>query len=107
MSILIDTNVLLRAAQVNHPQYQTAVDAVALLRQTGEEVCLVAQDLYEFWTAATRPINVNGLGWPVSQAESEIQRLKSIYLIHDDIPAIYPEWERLVVKYQVVGKNAH
>lgn len=50
---------------------------------------------------------MNGLGWPVSEAESEIQRLKSIYPIYDDIPAIYPEWERLVVKYQVVGKNAH
>ncbi len=107
MSILVDTNVLLRAAQLGHPHNQAAVNAVARLRQAEESLCLFPQNIYEFWVTGTRPIDVNGLAWTVSQAEAEVTKLKSIYLFHEDVPAIFPAWERLVVKYQIVGKSAH
>jgi predicted nucleic acid-binding protein len=34
-------------------------------------------------------------------------RLKSIFPLLPDTPAIYPAWESLVVRYQVSGKPAH
>jgi hypothetical protein len=50
--ILLDTNILARSAQPAHSQYQTAVDAVAVLRLQGETLCLVPQVLYEYWSGA-------------------------------------------------------
>jgi predicted nucleic acid-binding protein len=34
-------------------------------------------------------------------------RLKSIFPILPDTPALYPAWEDLVVQHQVIGKAAH
>lgn len=45
MRILLDTNVLLRSAKQDHPQYQVSVDASELLRQRGHELLIVPQVL--------------------------------------------------------------
>ena len=42
-----------------------------------------------------------------ADAEGEIARLKQLFALLEDTPAIFPAWERLVVQYQVRGKNAH
>jgi predicted nucleic acid-binding protein len=34
-------------------------------------------------------------------------RLKSMFPLLPDTPAIYPVWESLVIQYQVSGKPAH
>ena len=107
MSILLDTNILTRAAQPHHPMHQPAVNAVATLRQRGEALYLAPQNLYEFWVVATRPPGENGLGWDVVQAQLESNQLKGMFRILDETPAILPEWERLVGHYQVKGKNGH
>jgi hypothetical protein len=62
MSTLVDTSVVTRCAQPTHPLCQPAADALTLLRQQGEELCLVPQNFYEFWVVATRPTAQNGLG---------------------------------------------
>jgi predicted nucleic acid-binding protein len=107
MTTLLDTNILTRAAQPHHPMHQPAVDAVATLRQGGEILYLVPQNLYEFWVVATRPPGENGLGLDVAQAQTELNQLKAMFHILDETPTILPEWERLVGHYQVKGKNGH
>lgn len=107
MRILLDTNLLLRSAQTAHPMYQPAVDAVAALRAQGEVLCLVPQNLYEFWVVCTRPLSVNGLGKSAAEAAAELNNLKVFFTFLDDTPAVYPEWERLVTAHSVLGKNAH
>jgi predicted nucleic acid-binding protein len=107
MTTLVDTNVLTRSAQPHHSMHRQAVDAVAMLRQRGEDLCLAPQNRYEFWVVATRPLGENGLGWAVGQAQSELSQLKALYGILIDTPDILPEWERLVLHYQVKGKNGH
>jgi predicted nucleic acid-binding protein len=107
MNVLLDTNTLLRMAEPRHPMSNAAVEAAASLLGSGENLCLVPQNLYEFWVVATRPVAQNGLGLSASQAEPELTKLKNRFTIYDDMPAIRPTWEQLVVKYQVVGKNAH
>jgi hypothetical protein len=54
MSVLLDTNLLTRSAQPGHPMYQDAVEAIDALQQQGETLCIVPQNLYEFWVVATR-----------------------------------------------------
>jgi hypothetical protein len=36
-----------------------------------------------------------------------VARLKGIFFLLPDTPAIYVAWESLVVQYQVIGKPAH
>lgn len=107
MNTFVDTNILIRTAQVNHPMHRAAEDAAAELRQQGDTLHLVPQNLYEFWVVATRPAVQNGLGLTPAQAQVEYARLKTLFTLLDDIPAILPQWEQLVARHQVSGKNAH
>jgi predicted nucleic acid-binding protein len=107
MNTLLDTNILTRAAQPGHSMYQLAVDAVAEVRRQGDTLCIVPQNLYEFWVVCTRPTAQNGLGMLSTQAQAELTQLKALFSLLDDTPAIYPQWEQLVTQYQVHGKNAH
>jgi predicted nucleic acid-binding protein len=56
---------------------------------------------------ATRPLSQNGLGLSITDATSELMRLKSMFPLLPDTPAIYPVWENLVIQYRVSGKPAH
>ncbi len=56
---------------------------------------------------ATRPVSQNGLGLSTSEAAAELARLKSMFPLLADTPAIYPVWESLVIQYRVSGKPAH
>jgi len=107
VTFLVDTNVLLRSAEPDHIMYGDAVGATSLLLGQGEKLYIAPQNLIEFWNVYTRPINRNGLGRTVAAAKAEIDRLKSLFPIIDDLPAIYPEWERLVFTYSVKGVQVH
>jgi hypothetical protein len=107
MKTLVDTNILARAAEPSHLMYRLAVDSVAELRCQGETLCLVPQNLYEFWVVCTRPAALNGLGMSFAGAQAELARIKTLFTLLDDTPAIFPQWEQLVIQYQVQGKNAH
>lgn len=84
-----------------------AVNAINLLRSQGEQLHSVPQNLIEFWSVYTRPIERNGLGRTVTEAQAEINRLKTLFPLLLDTSAIYEEWERLVVVYAVRGVNVH
>jgi predicted nucleic acid-binding protein len=62
MTIVLDSNFLLRWIQQGHPQQKLAETAMADLEAAGYDLCLLPQNLYEFWVVSTRPTNVNGLG---------------------------------------------
>lgn len=55
----------------------------------------------------TRPVDRNGFGLTTSQAASEIEILERTLLLLPDVPAIYPEWKRLVTKHSVSGVQVH
>ncbi len=74
---LLDTNVWLRTVQRESPQHSLAVEALATLLMQGDEVCITAQNVIEFWSVATRPVAANGLGWSVEVARQEIDRLQT------------------------------
>jgi predicted nucleic acid-binding protein len=107
MNTLLDTNILTRSAQPGHPMHQRAVDAVDFLRRRGETLHVVPQNFYEFWVVATRPVAQNGMGLSPARARAETDQLKKLFVILDDVPALFPEWEHLVSHYAVSGKNAH
>ena len=107
MSFLIDTNILLRSADPNHPMHADAVTATNILLGGEEDVCIIPQNLIEFWNVYTRPADKNGLGHTPGEAAAEVNRLKGLFLLLPDTVAIYAEWERLVLIYGVRGVNVH
>lgn len=68
---------------------------------------ITPQNLIEFWAVSTRPVANNGLGLDVAQAEAEITGLKRVFGLLTDTHEIFAEWERIVVRHQVIGKQAH
>lgn len=107
MPTLVDSNILVFIADPNSPFFNEATRAVSLLLSRGEELYVSPQNLIEFWVVATRPVANRGLGWSAAQAQAEIARIKSLFRLLADSPAIYPEWEKLVTQHAVMGKNAH
>jgi predicted nucleic-acid-binding protein len=64
---LLDTNILLRSSDPDSPLQSLADNSVAELRNRGNLVYITSQTIIEFWVVATRPVEVNGLGWSVEQ----------------------------------------
>lgn len=107
MKYAIDTNILVRSLHLNHPMQPVAADAIEKLLGQGDSVCVFPQNFYEFWVVATRPVEQNGLGMDLTKVQTELARLKNDLTFLPDVPAIYPEWEGLVINHAVIGKNAH
>ena len=107
MSILLDTNILTRLSDPASLQAPAATSTVATLVSRGETLFLVPQNLYEFWTVATRPVADNGLAMTVAQAKARLNMLKGAATLLPDNLAITDEWERLVFSYDAKGKSAH
>jgi predicted nucleic acid-binding protein len=105
LSILLDTNILLRRAQPTHPSHTLAVDAVSRLLAAGEPLHFTLQNIAEFWNVATRPARHNGLGFPTSLVLAEVEKIEATFELLPDTPPLYAEWKRLVVRH--VGVKVH
>jgi predicted nucleic acid-binding protein len=103
----VDTNVLLRSIDVGHAAQPVAQNAMIKLGKDRESLSTFSQNLIEFWAVATRPIANNGLGLSIAQTEEELTNLKRLFKLLPNTADILPEWEQLVVKRQVLGKQAH
>lgn len=104
---LLDTNIVLRFSNPSDAQHRLATEAVAALLMRSDACCLTAQVLIEFWVVATRPVDVNGLGWSVEQAHSVITQLIARFPVTEEIPQIFPIWLTLSAESQIKGKRAH
>ena len=104
---LLDTNVVLRFSNPSDSQHYLATEAVATLLLQGSECYLTAQVLIELWVVATRPANVNGLGWSVEQTHGVIEQLLNRFPMADETSQIFPSWFALVTDNQIKGKRTH
>jgi predicted nucleic acid-binding protein len=107
MSVLVDTNVLLRRTQPGHPQHAIAVESTARLLATGEPVCFTPQNISEFWCVATRPVASNGMGFSVDFTRGEVGKIERVLTLLPDSAAMSAEWKRLVVAHNVLGSKVH
>ncbi|HZK89796.1 MAG TPA: type II toxin-antitoxin system VapC family toxin [Stellaceae bacterium] len=107
MSVLLDTNVLLRRTQPAHEHHGVAVESVARLLEAGEAVHVTPQNMSEFWNVATRPVAHNGMGFSVAATAAEIAKIEQLLVLLPDIPALYERWKGLVLRHRVVGAKVH
>ncbi len=102
--ILLDSNILARYVDKTDPLFPVVDVAIASLRASGEILCIVPQNLYEFWALATRPPKANGLGLSIVNCQVEIARFKTMFRSLPDPPTLLTEWEALVGTYACHGK---
>ena len=67
----------------------------------------MTQVIIEFWVVATRPIEVNGLGWTIEQTGSTIDQLLDRFSFLEESPQIFPNWLNLVTTNRIIGKRTH
>ena len=106
MAYLVDTNILLRMAQPQHPHSAHAQMAVSILKSRHETLNVAVQNIFEFWAVATRPQGENGLGMSTSEIDREISAMRRLFTLLPELP-IFDEWQRLVSAHNVSGKNVH
>ena len=107
ISHVVDTSLLVRQADTNSADRPIALRAFQNLSFAGETLCVVPQNMVEFWVVATRPQAVNGLGLSVAEADAERQRLEALFPLLSDTPDLYLRWVDLVNKFGVSGKPSH
>lgn len=107
MRVLVDTNILGRLTQLDHPQHQETVSAVRNLRTSGHELRIVPQVLYEFWCIATKDVKSNGLGLSIHESNDRVNHFITVFVPLRDERGILAPWHRLVFENQVQGKKAH
>lgn len=104
--ILLDTNLLGRMTGSGDAQCAAARQAIRILA-AGERLVIVPQNLYEFWTIATRSTAANGLGMTTAQASQWLgffQRRFNLLPDRDDLPA---RWHELVKTLGIKGFRCH
>ena len=84
-----------------------AGQATAKLLLRGNQVYITSQNLVEFWVVATRPTDVNGLGWNVAKTNYEIEQILAQFTLLEDNPEIFSNWLNLVNTKQIKGKRIH
>lgn len=107
MTVLVDTNVLLRRIQRSHASHAVAVESVAHLLAAGEAVHFTLQNIAAFWNVATRPAEHNGLGFSAAVALAKVEKIEEALELLPDTPAIYAEWKALVLRHGVIGVKVH
>ena len=107
MIYLTDTNFLLRFSHRTDSRHRIVRLAARKLRADGHQLRAVSQNFAEFWNASTRPIDRNGFGLTPLEVDRHLQRIEQLFPLLPDSPAVYSEWRRLVVNYDVSGVQVH
>ena len=107
MRVPVDTNILLRSAQPTHPLCPRATHTISTLLRQKDAVFFCSQNIAEFWNVATRPVEMNGLGFTQEEALQEVGSIENLLTLLPDIPAIYPVWKRIVQDHGVEGVKVY
>ncbi len=105
--IVLDSNILIRYSNPKDAAHAVSFAAVTRLQAEGRVLCIVPQNLYEFWATATRPISANGLGLSVVHAQSEIAKFKRFFRLLPDTPNLLDEWETVVFFHACHGRVSY
>jgi len=110
--ILLDTNLLTRMTHSRDPQSDVARAAIQTLRQRGEQLIVVPQNLYEFWAVATRPPGAppagrNGLGMTPTRAGHWLRFFRRRFTLLPDREDLSSLWQALVETHAITGFRAH
>lgn len=107
MRVLVDTNILVRSVERNHPLMRAARQSLRSLIQQGHEPCIAPQNIAEFWNVCTRPFEANGLGNSIAATDRLTSRIETFFTVLPDSMEIFRHWRQLVVSHEVKGAKVH
>jgi predicted nucleic acid-binding protein len=107
MRILVDTNILLRAIQHENPLCAVARRALKTFHRQNYQLCLMPQNMREFWNVCTRPTDHNGLGISAAGTERHARLLERHFTVLPDSALTYRTWRQLVIAHTVLGVKVH
>lgn len=110
--ILLDTNLLGRITDSADPQCAIARSAIHRLLAAREQLIVFPQNLYEFWTVATRsagalPRGQNGLGMTVTVASQWLKFFQRRFTVLPDRPELLERWHTLVLTLGIRGIKSY
>jgi len=104
---LVDSNVLLRWVKPDHSDGPAIVSATDTILRRGGVLCYTSQNVAEFWSACTRPLDRNGYGLSPQDADRRARFFEEKLRLLPDSLAVHEEWRRLLVTYNVSGVQVH
>ncbi|MEO8493643.1 MAG: type II toxin-antitoxin system VapC family toxin [Planctomycetota bacterium] len=108
MQYLVDTGIWLRLFDRNDPEHATILQAMRLLRSTGNSLATCPQNIAEFWNVSTRPMNARGgYGQSVSTTDRRVQFIERASVILAESPAAYHGWRQLLTAHNLQGVAVH
>lgn len=81
--------------------------ALDSLRKSGASCHVCAQVLIESWVVATRPLDVNGLGFPLDKTDRHMDEIETLFPCLPEPEDMAARWRMVVRSYSVIGKQAH
>lgn len=106
-AVVLDTNILLRLANPAAAEHGLCRDAVTRLVEAGCPLAIAPQILVEFWVVATRPTEVNGLGWSPAFTRVSIDGFLGQFRLLAESRDAFDQWLALVTTAEIAGKRAH
>jgi Predicted nucleic acid-binding protein, contains PIN domain len=106
MQILVDSNILLRSAEVASPQREAAKESVRVLSKS-HQVVIVPQVAYEFWAVMTRSLAANGLGLSIEEADLQLRDFLDVFHLIQDERGIFQQWWEIVRTHKIKGVPSH
>ena len=108
MRFLIDTGILLRLIDTGDPQHALVTTAFQRLGERNDDLYINTQNVAELWNVATRPVVNNGLNLPLAAVTKALQQAIDPFCLVITEPEQMPaEFRRLLIQYNVVGKQVH
>jgi predicted nucleic acid-binding protein len=106
LTLFIDSNVFLVAANKAARQHRIAQDALTAVFRTGE-ASINGQVIREIMVVLTRPKLVNGLGWTPTEAAQSIDAIVQNLRCLDETQSDRATLQMLIKRYAVAGKQVH
>lgn len=103
----LDTNILLRIADTSSSQHPLVISAITHLLNQGDQCVITSQVLIEFWVVATRPVEVNGLGWTPEDTTLKIRQFLAQFRFLPEKKDIFYQWFQLAIAHNIKGKRTH
>jgi len=107
LAYLVDTNILLRLVQTDSPNHVDIRDCCDLLWARGAALYYTSQNLAEFWNVCTRPIDRNGLGISIVEADRRVTFIEQQLQFAPDSESTHRAWRRIVFEEMVAGVQVH
>ena len=89
---LLDSNILLRISKKDDLQHSAIGHALYSLVQRQVRLCYTAQTLAEFWNTSTRPLDKNGFGLSVAEADRLARVIERDFEFLADSREVHDRW---------------